>query len=264
MKKIFIVLMLATAFLIVVFQSCTGSAHANNEMQKPNTESVAANSESQEGVVMSGTKPAEVSEMESNENSVSGIPGGKDLKTTNYEDMQQAYIGEMTASAKYASYSKKAAAEGYPQIAMLFKATSTAELIHANNHKAVLDEAGISVPYNIPEFMVKSTVDNLKDALGGESYEITTMYPAFIRNASESGYQMSQVSLVYAYKTELKHKVFYEKALAALQNKNVQALPLVYYVCPTCGNTYDVFPPKRCGISMTSSEKFITISDVTS
>lgn len=232
MKKTSIVLIFAASLLVVIFQSCTGSAHANDDMQKPNMESVAAT-------------------------------GDKDIKAINYEDMQQAYIGEMTATAKYASYSKKAQAEGYPEIAMLFKATSMAELIHANNHRAVLEEAGLSVPYNIPEFMVRSTAENLKDALGGESYEITTIYPAFMKNA-DAGYQMSLVSLVYAYKTELKHKVFYENALAALANHNVQSLPMVYYICPTCGNTYDVFPPKRCAISMTSSEKFITISDETS
>ncbi|MBK9985271.1 MAG: hypothetical protein IPP15_23510 [Saprospiraceae bacterium] len=227
MKKTSIVLMTVATFLIVLFLALAGSAQDNNEMQQP-------------------TANKEVGS-----------------KTISYEDMQQAYASEITASAKYESYSKKAEAEGYPQIAMLFKATSTAEMVHAINHKAVLEEQGQPVPYIMPEFMVKSTVENLNDALGGESYEITNIYPAFMSNADEGGDQMALVSLVYAYKTELKHKVFYEKALAALKSNDVQSLPMVYYVCPTCGNTYDTMPPQRCAISLTSTEKFVTIDDLT-
>ncbi len=180
------------------------------------------------------------------------------------ENMQAAFKGETTASAKYAAYSKKAEEEGYYEIAMLFKAASKSEKVHANNHKAVLADAGQNVPEITPEFTVKSTAENLKDAIAGETYEINTMYPEFITNANTAGNQFALISLNYAYKTEQKHKPFYEKALAALESNNVKSLPSVYYVCPTCGNTYDTSAPKRCGISMTSSDKFIKISTLDS
>jgi rubrerythrin len=183
-------------------------------------------------------------------------------KALNYENMKEAFKGETTASAKYAAYSKKAEEEGYHEIALLFKAASASEKIHANNHRAVLREGDQPVPSFTPEFTVKSTKENLKDAIAGESYEITTMYPEFIVNANEAGNQFSLISLNYAYKTEQKHKPLYEKALAALENNNVKSLPSVFYVCPTCGNTYDTKAPSRCGISMTGSEKFIKIDSL--
>ncbi len=68
---------------------------------------------------------------------------GTDAKAKTVENMQAAFKGETTASAKYAAFSKKAEQEGFHQIALLFKAASTAENIHANNHKAVLQESGI-------------------------------------------------------------------------------------------------------------------------
>ena len=179
--------------------------------------------------------------------------------TLNYENMKTAFKGETTASAKYAAYSKKAEEEGYHEIAMLFKAASTSEKIHAGNHRSVLLEGKQEVPVITPEFTVKSTRENLKDAIAGETYEIITMYPEFIVNANKAGNQFSLMSLNYAYKTEQKHKPMYEKALAALESNNVKSLPGVFYVCPTCGNTYDTEAPARCGISMTSSEKFIKI-----
>lgn len=182
--------------------------------------------------------------------------------SVNYENMKTAFKGETTASAKYAAYSKKAEEEGYHEIALLFKAASTSEKIHASNHKAVLLDGSQEVPAITPEFTVKSTKENLKDAIAGETYEITTMYPEFIVNANTAGNQFSLMSLNYAYKTEQKHKPLYEKALAALENNTVKSLPTVFYVCPTCGNTYDGKAPSRCGISMTSSEKFIKISSL--
>lgn len=182
----------------------------------------------------------------------------------NYENMKAAFKGETTASAKYAAYSKKAEEEGYHEIALLFKAASKSEKVHAGNHKAVLMNGSQEVPAVVPEFTVKSTRENLKDAIAGETYEITTMYPEFIMNANKAGNQFSLMSLNYAYKTEQKHKPFYEKALAALESNNVKSLPSVYYVCPTCGNTYDTKAPSRCGISMTSSEKFMKIDSLDS
>jgi len=191
-----------------------------------------------------------------------GDASGSNAKSVNYENMKTAFEGETTASAKYAAYSKKAEEEGYHEIALLFKAASTSEKIHANNHKAVLLEGSQEVPSITPDFSVKSTKENLKDAIAGETYEITTMYPEFIKNANDAGNQFSLMSLNYAYKTEQKHKPLYEKALAALESNTVKSLPTVFYVCPTCGNTYDTKAPSRCGISMTSSEKFIKISSL--
>jgi len=184
--------------------------------------------------------------------------------TLNYENMKDAFKGETTASAKYAAYSKKAEEEGYHEIALLFKAASTSEKVHAGNHKAVLLNGNQDVPSITPDFTVKSTKENLKDAIAGETYEVTTMYPEFIVNANKAGNQFSLMSLNYAYKTEQKHKTMYENALAALQSNKVKSLPTVFYICPTCGNTYDTKAPSRCGISMTSSEKFIKIDSLDS
>lgn len=178
------------------------------------------------------------------------------------ENLQAAFKGETTASAKYAAYAKKAEQEGYQEISLLFKAASTAENFHANNHKAVLQESGVSTAEIKPEFTVKTTKENLQDAINGESYEASTMYPEFLTVANEANNQLALITLNYAYKTEKKHKVMYENALAALQNNTVKTLPTVYFVCSTCGNTYENNAPARCGISMTSSDKFVKITSI--
>jgi rubrerythrin len=185
-----------------------------------------------------------------------------DAKVKTIADLQEAFNGESNATARYAAFSKKAAEEGYKEIALLFKAASLAEKIHAGNHKAVLEEMGVAVTPATLDIKVLSTKENLEAAIKGESYEATTMYPNFLKDANTAGNQLALISLNYAYKTEKKHKVFYEQALAALNSNKSDTLPLAYFVCPTCGNTYETTAPKRCGISMTGGERFLKINSL--
>lgn len=249
MKKTSFLLVLAVTASTILFQSCSGKSNA--DLKNPTSATT-------DSATVATKESEEENESESDDNSATKT-GTKDLAALNFENMQAAFKGETTASAKYAAYSKKAEAEGYHEIALLFKTASASEKIHANNHKAVLEDAGQTVPEIKPEFTVNTTKENLQDAITGEGYEISTMYPEFITNANSAGNQLSLISLNYAYKTEKKHKPLYEQALAALENNTVKTLAKVFYICPTCGNTYDNTAPKRCGISMTTSEKFIKI-----
>lgn len=185
-----------------------------------------------------------------------------EAKVKTIADLQEAFNGESNATARYEAFSKKAAEEGHKEIALLFKAASFAEKVHAGNHKAVLEEMGVAVIPATIDIKVLSTKENLEFAIKGETYEATTMYPNFIKDANTAGNQLALISLNYAYKTEKKHKVFYEQALAALNSNSANTLPSTYFVCPTCGNTYETTAPKRCGISMTSGEKFVTINSL--
>lgn len=248
----------ALLVMLFAFAACTNNAPPQNEMQQP-----APPAEQQANPEATGNAGQEAEDDDDNDEKKGERSNGNtavNAKATNYQNLQDAFKGETTASAKYAAYSKKAEEEGQHAIAMLFKAASAAEKIHANNHKAVLEDAGQSVPVITPQYTVGHTRENLNDALQGETYEITTMYPQFIRVANGLGDQFSLASLNYAYKVEQKHKTLYEKALAALDSNSTKSLPTTYYVCPTCGNTYENTAPKRCGISMTSAEKFIKIS----
>ncbi len=121
---------------------------------------------------------------------------------------------------------------------------------------------GEIVPEIRPQFEVKSTAENLKDAIEGETYEFFTMYPEFIKNANAAGNYMAQISCTYAYKVEQKHRDFYIEALAALQAGTDNTLAKVYYLCPTCGNTYASVAPSRCEISMTDSKLFIKVTSL--
>lgn len=175
------------------------------------------------------------------------------------KNLKNAIIGETTASTKYAAYSKQAKKEGYDRIALLFNAASQSEMIHANNHRAVLQQLGETMEKFTPEYSVKSTAENLKDAIGGESYEVATMYPEFLKTSSAGNVNLATISFNYAYQTEKKHKAMYENALKKLETEKEKDLSSLYMVCSTCGNTYDGEASARCGISMTPRERFVRI-----
>ncbi len=182
-----------------------------------------------------------------------------DYKTKNIENMQSAYKGEVTATAKYKAFADKADLEKFHLIALLYKAISYSENIHANNHKVVLKELGKTVPEISPEYTVKTTKENLSNDIYGEAYEYTTMYPDFLQVAEKAGSQSSVASLSYAFKTEKKHKVFFEKALGDINSNTLMTLPSLYFICPTCGNTYENVLPGHCDFCNTLSKKFIKI-----
>jgi rubrerythrin len=266
MKKLLLIPIVLLAAGSLFIASC-GNANTEATMKSPVQTTVDSTQQLNKESGEKNEKENEEKESEEkNETSSPSKPAanvpGSNAATKNTENLQAAFKGETTAAAKYAAYSKKAEQEGLHQVALLFKAASTSENIHANNHKAVLQESGIAVPVITPVFEVKSTRENLQDAIAGETYEVTTMYPDFLTTASTAGNQLAMMSLNYAYKTEKKHKLLYEAALTAVQNKTSNTLASVFYVCPTCGNTYETTAPARCGISMTAGEKFIKIISI--
>ncbi|MCB0518540.1 MAG: rubrerythrin family protein [Saprospiraceae bacterium] len=261
MKKYAVILVLFAAGFWTLLPSCSNPNQQETTQVGTTLQQPAEGGAVAQTVALKENEEGDEDENEMNENENAEAPNAAtgDAKTTMINNLTDAFKGETTASAKYAAYAKKAQEEGYPQIALLFKATSASENIHANNHRFVLEDLGATIPAVKPDFTVKTTAENLKDAIAGESYEIATMYPDFIKNAQAANGKLALISLNYAYKTEQRHKPLYEKALTALEGKQVNTLASVYYVCQTCGNTFDGVAPKRCNISMTSSDKFTKI-----
>ena len=174
------------------------------------------------------------------------------------ENLKAAFIGESTASAKYAAFAEQAKKEGLIQIAIMFSATSKAESIHANNHKTVLEKMGAKADPVKPEVKLKSTKENIQDAINGESYEISTMYPGFITTAKAENANDASKSMRWAMETEKKHLTMYQSALNALNSGNVKTLPKLYWLCPKCGNIYnEAKPESSCSFCSTASNRFI-------
>lgn len=176
------------------------------------------------------------------------------------ENLHAAFIGESTASAKYASFAKVAMEAGHNAVSVLFLAASKSESIHAANHLKVMEGLGHKADAVNPEYTPGDVMANLKAALEGETYEVTTMYPEFIAAAKTEKVKKAVKSFNWAVDTEKKHMVFYENAIKALTDSTETALPKGYAVCPTCGNTYDAAAmDDKCAFCQTASKEFVII-----
>jgi len=175
------------------------------------------------------------------------------------ENLKAAITGETTASAKYAAYAKKAKEEKLDKIAKLFEAASKAESVHVKMHTAVLEAMGVKMDPITPQFTVKTTKENLEDAIKGETHEIEKMYPEFIKKASEEGKNDTAASFDRAFQVEKKHNDLYKKALDALNKKDFKGLPDTYAVCMVCGNTFGANVPAICDICGEQKKDFIII-----
>jgi rubrerythrin len=158
-------------------------------------------------------------------------------KTLN--NLMEAFAGESQANRKYLAYSKKAEADGNTNAAKLFKAASDAETIHALKHFQVAKK-------------VKSTSENLQDAVDGETYEFESMYPGFLETAKEEGNKGAIQTFTYAMEAEKVHAKLYKEALNNLDETE----EIFYYLCPICGNI-EKFSPEKCSICGIPGSKFI-------
>jgi rubrerythrin len=95
---------------------------------------------------------------------------------------------------------------------------------------------------------VKSTAENLKDAIHGENYEVVSMYPEFVKDAEIEGENPRALrAFKYALEVEKVHEAFYREALALLEAGKTEE-DYDYYVCPVCGYVEKRGAPDRCPV----------------
>ncbi len=159
------------------------------------------------------------------------------------DNLKNAFAGESQANRKYLAFAKKADEEGFTQVAKLFRAVAEAETIHAHNHLRALTE-------------VKSTSENIQAAMGGENYEVNSMYPPMLACAETEGNKAAARSFRYALEVEKVHAILYRQALEKLGKDGA---PVDYYICPVCGFTHEGPMTGSCPVCGTVANRFIQI-----
>ncbi|MEL9914420.1 MAG: rubrerythrin family protein [Thermoplasmatales archaeon] len=164
------------------------------------------------------------------------------MKSMTEKNLNDAYCGESKAAMKYMIYSDVAEKNGFPNIAKLFRAISYAETVHATNHYRSLG-------------MIKGTGENLEDAIAGEHFEVTEMYPVYNEVAKFQKEAAAETSTRYALEAEKIHETLYKEALESVK-KNSDIPPKDIYICPVCGYTVVGKAPEKCPVCGTSGTKF--------
>ena len=159
-------------------------------------------------------------------------------------NLKDAFAGESQANRKYLAFAKKAEQEGFANVARLFRTAAEAETIHAHGHLAAMGG-------------VKSTAENLKAAIEGETYEYTQMYPPMLQLAEKDNHQAKRM-FGLAAKAEAVHAKLYQLALEAVQ-QGKDLTQTGFYLCPVCGHIELGQAPESCPICGTKRDRFIQV-----
>lgn len=165
------------------------------------------------------------------------------MATTN-DNLNEAFAGESQANRKYLAFAKQAEKDGFPNIARLFRTTAEAETIHALGHLAALGG-------------IRTTAENLRSAVDGETHEFTEMYPPMVKLAEAEGHQAKRM-FGFAVKAEAVHAKLYKLALEAAQ-RGQDLTEAKFYLCPICGHIEFGQPPAACPICSAKAEKFTQV-----
>ena len=173
------------------------------------------------------------------------------------ENLQTAYNGESNANVKYLAFAKKADEEGYTKVASLFRAAARAEEIHKNNHSEVLKKMGAEPKAEIKPAEVKTTAENLKGSIEGETYERDKMYTDFLAEARSANNKDAVRTFNLAKTAEAEHAKLYTEALSNLEAW--KGGKTTFLVCATCGFTTKDANIEKCPVDFTPKDKFLTI-----
>ncbi|MFH1586770.1 MAG: rubrerythrin family protein [Candidatus Diapherotrites archaeon] len=158
------------------------------------------------------------------------------------DNLKDAFAGESQANRKYLAFAKKAEEDGFKQVAKLFRAAADAETVHALSHLNVLGG-------------VKSSAENLQEAIDGETHEFKEMYPKMIEESQKEGNGDATMSFTRANAAEKVHAELYQKALGAVNSRKDLAAGEIF-VCQVCGHTVEGNAPEMCPVCGVPKERF--------
>ena len=160
--------------------------------------------------------------------------GGKNMSKTE-ENAKKAFAGESQARNKYDYFAKAAKKEGFLYIAKIFEETAENEKQHAKDEFRIMSKIG-------------STEENLKEAIKGENYEHTEMYPQMQKDAEEEGNHEAAKLFKEIAEVEEQHERRFKKLLKMVEEGKVfEREKPIRWKCGKCGYIHvGTTPPEAC------------------
>lgn len=174
-------------------------------------------------------------------------PGGLAGKTPAVlADLQDSFAEEAVAHVDYLASAEDAAAQGFRNLARLFRAAAEAEYRHARNFQRVM------APRPDPATAVA-------EAAEAERAEVETTYRKRLARAEKARDALAVYAFKDAFATEKAHMGMFEKALAAVAaGRDIE--PERYHVCTSCGyTTAGPDAPRNCPVCGAPADKIRTI-----
>jgi rubrerythrin len=164
------------------------------------------------------------------------------------KNLRRAFAGESMARNKYYFFGQKAKKDGYRSIARIFKETEDNERAHAERLiKLMKDKPDVDLSsYTVPP--IQKTEANLMEAIEGEHYENSIMYPGFEKIAREEGEKKIADAFKEISEVEEEHEKRYRILLKNLKSGMMfKRDKPIRWKCLNCGYVhYGKTAPIKC------------------
>ncbi len=182
------------------------------------------------------------------------------MRSMTVANLQSAFGGESMAHMRYLVWAEKAQAEGFANVARLFRAISRAEQAHATGHfRAMRDVGGDAAVTAGGGFGLGATSENLAGAIEGELFEVNEMYPAYLAVAEAQSEKGAVRSINYALAAEQIHAAMYAEAKQAVDEGKDYEVGTIQ-ICSVCGHTMVGDAPEHCPICSAAKKAYVAFA----
>jgi rubrerythrin len=150
-------------------------------------------------------------------------------------NLMQDYNTWSNTKEKYTAYAQKADQEGYKKAAQLFRAAAKSVEIHNAFLAKNISELGAAPKADIKQPVVKSTKENLEEAIMSEDSQAGVLYQKYIEQAKADDLKMPGMAFNSGLKVGESRKKLFENSLMNLKAWKKSAKN-GFYVCKICGN----------------------------
>lgn len=160
--------------------------------------------------------------------------------TKTEKNIVTAFAGESQARNRYTYFASQAKKDGYVQMSSIFEETANQEKEHAKRLFKLLEGGEVEISASFPAGVIGSTLENLKEAAGGEHYEYSEMYPGFAKTAREEGFQEIAVIFKAIAVAEKQHEKRYLDLAANIEAGRVfKRKETITWRCRNCGYLHE-------------------------
>lgn len=168
--------------------------------------------------------------------------------TRTEKNVMAAIIGEALARNRYTFAASIAKKEGYQYLSKIFEETAGHETEHANRLAEFLEDGEVEISDKYPMNLIGTTIKNLRNAIDGEHYEHSSMYPTYSKEAESEGFEeLSKIFSAIAA-AEKYHEKRFRKFLEEIENKTIfKKETEVTWKCTNCGHLHKgKSAPEKC------------------
>ena len=173
----------------------------------------------------------------------------KSIKGTQTErNLLISFAGEGQARNRYTFWASQAKKEGFVQISNIFTLTANQEKEHAERFFKFLEGGDVEIGATYPAGLIRSTLENLREATQNEHEEGEILYPAFASIAQKEGFpEIAAVWRAVSISEKGHEKRYMELADNIFKGTVFKRGEKVVWQCSNCG--YIVTgeePPEKC------------------